>query len=103
MTASDSACRAKSAMTPTTTALHHQRVASKRHHPFPPRPFLIVHLSIADDAVGQVWLAVPRDTPNLEFSKGVFSVRAFHMREEPTTRLQLEYAIAFVEGPDSGK
>ena len=78
-------------------------MASKRHHPFPPRPFLIVHLSIADDAVGQVWLAIPRDTANLEFSKRGFSVRAVHMRVEASTRLQLEYAIAFVEGPDSGK
>ena len=85
------------------TAIHNQRVARKRHHPFPPRPFLIAHFRIADDGVGQVRLAIPRDTPNLELSDRDLSMRAVHMRVEARARLQLEHAVAFVEGPDSGK
>ena len=84
-------------------AVHNQRVAGKRHHPFPPRPFLIVHFRIADDGVGQVRLAIPRDAPNLELSERDLSMRAVQMRVEARTRLQLEYALAFVEGPDRAK
>ena len=85
------------------TVVHNQRVAGKRHHPFPSRPFLIAHFGIADDGVGQVRLAIPRDAPNLELSERDLSMRAVQMRVQAGTRLQLEHVLAFVEGPDSGK
>ena len=84
-------------------ALHNQRVACKRHHPFPLRPFLIAHLRIADDGVGQMRRAIQRDAPNLELSERDLSMRAVQVRVEASTCLQLEYTVAFVEGPDSGK
>ena len=84
-------------------AIHNQRVAGKRHHPFSSRPLLIAHFGIADDGVGQVRLAIPRDAPNLELSERDLSMRAVQMRVEARTRLQFEHAFAFVEGPDSGK
>ena len=85
------------------TVIHDQRVAGERHHPFPPRPVLIAHFRIADHGVGHVRLAIPRDAPNLELSDRDPSMRAVHMRVEAGTRLQLEHAVAFVEGPDSGE
>ena len=85
------------------TVIHNQRMAGKRHHPFSSRPFLIAHFGIADDGVGQVRLAIPRDPPDLELSERDPSMRAVQMRVEARTRLQLEHAFAFVEGPDSGK
>jgi hypothetical protein len=44
-----------------------------------------------------------RDATNLELSEQDLSVRAVQVRVEASTRPQLEYALALVEGPDSGK
>ena len=85
------------------TAIHNQRVACKRHHPFPPRPVLIAHFGSPMTALVRCGLRSCAMRPILNCPERDLSMRAVHMRVEAGARLQLEHAFAFVEGPDSGK
>jgi len=56
-----------------------QRIAGKSHHPFALGPSLSVHLWIANDLVGQMWLPCLGDPTHLELSDRHPAVRSIEM------------------------
>ena len=70
-------------------------------HPFFLGPFLVVHVRIADDLIGQVRLSLLGDQPDLELSNRHSGMGAVHVGVHARAGLELENVSLTAYGPDA--
>src|SRR5439155_15598741 len=78
-----------------------QGIASKCHEALSPRPLLVAHMSVADDAVDQMRPALRSDQTDLRFAHGYAAVRTVGVGVHSRAGLQLEHITVFAQNPDA--